>query len=175
MIVCAGEKESFEFATPIGIGLIQSAINLTKLCIEQNPKEIIFVGSAGSYGKCKIGEIYESSKSANIEIGYFDKLSYTPLKIENVSRETLEEIVVNSSNFITCNKQTSKQMLANGYDLENMEFFSVQNVAKKFDIKSRGYFFVTNYCDENAHKDFIKNHELALKELSKFAKKRLKI
>ena len=31
MIVCAGSVESFKFAVSIGIGLVESAINLTKI------------------------------------------------------------------------------------------------------------------------------------------------
>lgn len=172
MMVCAGEMESFSFATPIGVGLIQSAINLTKICMNHRPKELIFVGSAGSYGKCKVGKIYESSISSNVEIGFFDKFSYTPLKNNNVSRETLNGIVVNSSNFITTESEKSKQFLENGYDLENMEFFAVQSVAKNFNLNSKGVFFVTNYCDKNAHEEFIKNYKNAIKELTFYMENR---
>ncbi len=171
LYVCAGKSESFDFATPIGIGLMQSAINLTKICLKQNPKEIVFVGTAGSYGSCKTGEIFTCKKSSNIEIGFFDKLSYTPLKNHIVSRETPQDVIVNSSNFITCNSIESKKMLTNGLDLENMEFFAVQSVAKNFGKKSYGIFYVTNYCNENAHKDFMKNHKIALEKLNLHVKK----
>ncbi|MCI0500930.1 MAG: purine-nucleoside phosphorylase, partial [Epsilonproteobacteria bacterium] len=33
MIVCAGRSETFDFAIPVGVGLIESAINLTRLCL----------------------------------------------------------------------------------------------------------------------------------------------
>ena len=33
LIVCAGAMESFEFATTIGIGMIEPAINLTKILL----------------------------------------------------------------------------------------------------------------------------------------------
>ena len=49
MFICAGESEQFIFAKNIGIGLISSAINLTKLCLQYLPKELIFIGSAGCY------------------------------------------------------------------------------------------------------------------------------
>ncbi len=171
MFVCAGDMESFDFAKPIGIGLINAAINLTRICLEEKPKEIVFIGTAGSYGDLKIGEIVRSDKSSNIEIGYLDKLSYSPLLDRNVSRETSKGLLVNSSNFITSNKKTAQKMLKNGYDLENMEFFAVQNVTKNFGISSYGIFYITNYCDENAHKDFVKNHKTALEKLSLYVKK----
>jgi nucleoside phosphorylase len=49
MIICAGEIEQFGFARAVGIGMVDTAINLTKICIEHRPDEICFVGSAGSY------------------------------------------------------------------------------------------------------------------------------
>ncbi len=172
LIVCAGESESFDFATPIGIGLMQSAINLTKICLEKKPSEIVFVGTAGSYGKLKIGQIVKSKTSTNVEIGYFEKLSYTPLKNNIVSRETSEDLVVNCSNFITSDENIAKMMLNNGLDLENMEFFAVQSVAKHFGIKSKGIFYITNYCNQNAHCDFLKNHKMALEKLNQYIKKK---
>jgi hypothetical protein len=33
MILCAGNNETFDFAIPIGVGLIDSAINLTRHCL----------------------------------------------------------------------------------------------------------------------------------------------
>lgn len=60
MIVCAGKNEQFDFALPVGIGMIDVAINLTRLCLSQKPKFILFVGTAGSYGEKKIFDIIES-------------------------------------------------------------------------------------------------------------------
>ena len=53
MIISAGNKEIFDFATPIGVGLIESSINLTRLCLFNKPDFLIFIGSAGSYGNKK--------------------------------------------------------------------------------------------------------------------------
>ena len=50
MIICAGRNETFPFAHPIGVGLIESAINLTRMCLFDKPDYLLFVGSAGSYG-----------------------------------------------------------------------------------------------------------------------------
>ena len=49
MIICAGGNENFPFAKAIGIGLIESAINLTRICLEFQPKEIIFIVTCGLY------------------------------------------------------------------------------------------------------------------------------
>ena len=95
MIICAGQSESFTFAKPVGIGLIDVSINLTKLCLENPPEFLLFIGSAGSYGEKKIFEIIESKTATNIENSFFDGGSYTPIDnvittAEDVSRETAE-------------------------------------------------------------------------------------
>lgn len=164
MIVCAGQNETIKGATPIGVGLIQSAINLTKLCIKKRPKELIFVGSAGSYGRIPLFESVTAFEAYSVDISYLDDLAYTPLKElipANVSCET--NIKVNSSNYITTSKLHAKKFLDIGLDLENMEFFSVVSVAKSFGLSVKGEFVVTNYCDENAHKEFMTHHAKAKK------------
>ena len=166
MIVCAGKIEAFDFAIPIGIGLIESAINLNQIVQEKNPKEIVFVGSAGSYGKYEILDIIESCNASNIEHSLLNGDAYTPIENKIVSCET--QIIVNSSNYITTSKSISKLYLEHKISLENMEFYSVVKVAQHFNIKVKGIFVVTNYCDEFAHEDFIKNHKKAMKMLEDY-------
>ena len=162
MIVCAGNNETFDFALPIGVGLIDSAMSLTRVCLENKPDFLLFVGSAGSYGEYKIHDIVESKTAANIELGFLDKNAYTP--IDNViSSQTNGEpdVMVNSSNYITTSEKAMEQFRALGLGIENMEFFSVLRVAQVFGIPAGGVFCVTNYCDTHAHRDFIANHGFA--------------
>jgi nucleoside phosphorylase len=171
MIICAGESESFEFATPMGIGLIDTTINLTKRCIYNPPKSILFVGSAGTYGTHKIFDIVESNIASNIENSFFNANAYTPIdnivsSINAVSRET----VVNSSNYITTDDTLSKEYLSKGISLENMEFYAILKVAKAFNIEASGLFIVTNRCNKNAHADFIKNHKEAMSRVTQYVK-----
>ncbi len=171
MIVCAGDIEQFSFAEPIGVGLINSAINLTRACIMNPPEFILFVGTAGSYGNKKIFDMVESKVAANIEQAFLTNSAYTPLdnvvaSTDSVSRET----IVNSSNYITSSSEISKKFLKLNLDLESMEFFSVVSVAKEFNIPVGGIFVVTNYCDENAHKDFLANRVEAMKRLEEYIK-----
>lgn len=155
-IVSSGNKEIFPFATPIGIGLIESAINLTRLCLFDKPDLIIFIGSAGSYGRLNIFDIFESSTSSNIEQCFLKKECFTP--IDNIiSLSSSRETIVNSSNYITTNELVSKAFLKLNIDAENMEFYSVLKVAKEFDIFAKGIFIVTNYCNQEAHNDYLKN------------------
>jgi len=169
MIICAGEKESFNFAKPVGIGMVDAAINLTKMCIENPPEFILFIGSAGSYGEKKIFDIIESKTATNIENSFFSGGSYTPINnVISTAGDVSRETMVNSSNYITTDAKYSKYYIAQNIHLENMEFFAVLKVAEKFGIPAGGIFIVTNYCDENAHEDFKKNHSEAMMKLAKY-------
>ncbi len=177
MIICAGNSETFPFATAIGVGLIESAINLTRMALFDKPDYLIFIGSAGSYGKYKPFDIIESSIGANIELSFLENNSYTPIdnvieayKEEEkiVSRGTISNSpnIVNSSNYITTNMELAQKYRKYGLELENMEFFSVLKIAQEFKIPVLGIFVVTNYCDSEAHEMFISNHEKAKALLS---------
>ena len=169
MIICAGKSEQFDFAIPVGIGLVEVAMNLTKLCLSQKPEFLFFVGTAGSYGEKKIFDIVESKTAVNIENGFFNAGAYTPLDnmistAEDVSRET----IVNSSNYITTDNTLAKYYLDKNIQIENMEYFAVLKVAESFGIPAAGVFIVTNYCNENAHKDFLDNHKEAMARLTTY-------
>lgn len=169
MIVCAGKIETFNFATPVGIGLVDVSINLTRVCMEKKPEFLLFVGSAGSYGRKKIFDIVESKTACNVENSFLDGSSYTPVEnmvsaAEDVSRET----IVNCSNYITADSKFAKQYLERNIEIENMEFYAVMKVAQEFGIPAGGVFVVTNYCDENAHETFKKNHKEAMQKLASY-------
>lgn len=170
MIVCAGNNEIFQFATPIGVGLIDSSINLTQLCLFDKPEYIIFIGSAGSYGEHKIFDLVEASSSSNIELGFLNDNCYTPIDniIKCEKNLAKNNIIVNSSNYISTNESLTKQFLEYGIGLENMEYYSVMKVAKQFDIDVLGIFVITNYTNSNAHNDFIANHKIAMDKLIQY-------
>jgi len=267
VIICAGKIEMFHFATPVGIGMTDVSINLTRLCIEKRPESLLFIGSAGSYGEKKIFEIIESRSACNIENSFLDGHSYTPIDnvvstAKDVSRETRQaddnslssvvlkperwseatregretrqaddnslssvvlkpkrwseatregretrqaddnsfsqrvastrssvvlkperwseatregrETLVNCSNYITANSRYAKAYLEKNIHLENMEFYAVLKVAKEFGIPAGGVFVVTNYCDENAHETFKKNHKEALRRLAAYVDQNIK-
>lgn len=162
MILCAGNNETFDFALPIGVGLVDSAINLTRHCLVHKPEFLLFIGSAGSYGEHKIHEMIESKTAANIELGFLNKSAYTPIdNVVSAQTENVKDVIVNSSNYITTSEKAMGQMRALGMGIENMEFFSVMRVAQVFGIPAGGVFCITNYCDANAHRDFIANHGFA--------------
>ena len=187
MIICAGRIEQFDFARPVGIGMVEAAVTLTQLCEKQMIEHILFVGTAGSYGKHDIFDIVPSYTAANIEQSFFEGTAYSPIadalggiscnsieeKLSDVSRETNHTVVVNSSNYITTNKALWAEYTARNIYLENMEFFGVVQAAKQCGIFASGLFIVTNYCDEYAHNDFMKNHQEAMARLSSHVEKNL--
>ena len=178
MFVCAGNNETFPFATPIGVGLIESAMNLTRLALFDKPEFLIFVGSAGSYGKYKPFDIVETSVAANIELSFLENKAYTPIdnvieayqKEDEVSRETKD--IVNCSNYISKDFELVQRFRKFNIELENMEFFSVLKISQEFQIPVLGIFVVTNYCDKDAHESFLKNHEEAKLKLMEYVVKK---
>jgi len=162
-----------------------------------NINRILFVGTAGAYNnKIPLLSLCYSFKATQIESSSLKNNCYTPIenKIEaiksnesnksstsnmpsmpndtfkNVLCETLE-VVVNSSNYITTNPSVARKMLECGVCIENMEFFSVLYVARVFKIPAFGLFCVTNYCNANAHSDFLANHNHAKTILENFMSK----
>jgi len=107
MIISARRNEIFDFALPMGVGLVDMGINLTKFLCENRknlPSEIIFVGSAGLYKEGEILKIYESRSAVNYEISALYGLSYSPISYEIAARNSADvsyETITNSSNFIS--------------------------------------------------------------------------
>lgn len=170
MIICAGRNETFKFATPMGVGLIESAINLTRQCLFDKPEFLLFVGTAGSYGNYKPFDIVESTSAANIELSFLNSDCYTPLDnvLNSENRLVQNQTIVNSSNYISTNFELSKKFNDYNIGIENMEFYSLLSVAKEFDINIAGIFIITNYTNENAHEEFLKNHSEAMEKLTEY-------
>lgn len=175
MIICAGNNETFNFAQPMGVGLIETSMNLTRLCLFDKPEFLLFVGSAGSYGNHKIFDIIESKTASNIELSFLTNDSYTPLdNVVSTNTQDVKDVVVNSSNYISTNKELTSKFLKLGIGIENMEFFAVLKIAQEFNIPAGGVFCITNFTDANAHEDFLKNHDKAKELLTFHVKQRIK-
>lgn len=175
MIICAGNNETFNFATPMGVGLIETAMNLTRLCMFDKPEFLLFVGTAGSYGDKAIFDIVESKTASNIELAFLENKAYTPLdNVVTTNTEGTKDIVVNSSNYISTDAELAKNFLKFGVGIENMEFYSVLRIAQEFDIPAGGVFCVTNYTNKDAHEDFLNNHAKAKELLTQHVQERVK-
>ncbi|XPV68453.1 MAG: purine-nucleoside phosphorylase [Halarcobacter sp.] len=170
MIICAGREEVFSFAEAMGVGLIESSINLTRRCLFDKPDFILFIGTAGSYGEYNIFDIVESKRAANLELSFLTKDSFTPLDnvLESENKMVRNDTIVNSSNYISTNSELTKEYNKYGIGIENMEYFSILSVAKEFEIPVAGIFIITNYTNENAHNDFLTNHKEAMAKLTQY-------
>ena len=187
MILCAGDIETFPYATPIGVGLCAATTNCTRLAMMTPPEFFLFIGTAGSYGHYRPLDIVESKAASQIELSYLLKKSYTPLPNNlivsdpDVSRETPLEtiahskhpVIVNSSNYITTDMNVAKRFNRLGIGLENMEFYAVMHVAQQFGIPCGGIFVVTNFCDENAHDDFMTHRLEGMQKLTFYLQERI--
>ncbi|MFP4331939.1 MAG: purine-nucleoside phosphorylase [Campylobacterales bacterium] len=170
MFFCAGRTELFEFAEPIGVGLVESSIRLTKKLTTPLYEKIVFIGSAGSYGEVEVGEICKSTKAYNVELSSLLKKSFTPIEdfveIGNVPHGTL----INSSNYITSSKDSSELFLGKGLEIENMEAFSFLSVAKHCGLDAEVILIVTNYCHEDAHREYLSNLKSSMKKLEEYVR-----
>ncbi|MCV3382638.1 purine-nucleoside phosphorylase [Campylobacter sp. IFREMER_LSEM_CL292] len=165
LIVCAGGNEDFKFAQSIGVGLVNSAFSLGKILSQVKVDRVIFIGTCGIYQEGKILDIYESSNAANLEYADLFDSFYTPIANEirlNVSHETM----INSSNYICKDENIAQEFFKKGVHIENMEAYAVLSCAKMQEIEGICYLCATNFCNEFAHEDFLKNHQEA-KELLK--------
>ncbi len=176
MIVMAGKKELFSFATPIGVGLVEAAANLTQAILFDRPEFILFLGSAGSYGRYEIFDIVESRGATQIEPSFWQRCSYTPMDnaITSEGLDIEHQTMVNSSNYITTCATFSNEYLKRGIALENMEFFAILQVAKIHNIPAGGIFVITNRCDEKAHESYMANVAEAMKRLHAYVQTRFK-
>ena len=105
-----------------------------------------------------------------LKLGFLTNSAYTPLDnvLESDNKFAKNDTIINSSNYISTDADLCKKFNEYGVGAENMEFFSVLQVAREFEIPVAGIFVVTNYTNENAHEDFMKNHKEAMEKLTKY-------
>ena len=161
MIISAGITETYDWAIPVGIGF-NAAIKLSELIIKNNPKRIIFVGSMGLYSKdYELFSIHKFNTASNVELSVLDDLTYS------IIEQKIHEI--NSSNYICKNYELAQRMHQKyGFIGENMEVFAVFETAKYHKIPATAYLIATNYCDDKAHEEYLKNYKLANAKLEDY-------
>lgn len=130
MLLCAGRNETLKGAVPIGVGLIESAINLTRMCLK-NPdiKSLIFIGSAGSYSpETELLSVFESTQGYQIEESFSYLNSYTPLDnsihIETKEKALFERVGINSSNYIHTNEMFAKKWFKRAFYWKTWSFLA---------------------------------------------------
>ena len=114
--------------------------------------------------------IYPDFGYKKLSVSHETKNSHFNSAVESYTDSHISHVVVNCSNYITTNWEVATKLYRAGFSLENMEFFSILRAAQLYRIPCVGIFCVTNYCDKNAHSDFIKNHAKAKGLLEKYVR-----
>lgn len=119
---------------------------------------------------------YETLPNQNVDFGKDSSVNLSANLSANPTINLIEILdsqksaIINSSNYICTDEIFAGKMSSAGIALENMEFFAVLKVADYFKIPALGIFCVTNYCDKNAHSDFLANHKEAQSLLESHAR-----
>lgn len=95
MFICVGNAENFSFAKSVGMGLVDSAMGLTRLILHHAPREIIFIASAGSYDFCPLNKtdsknIESKNRKDSIESKKDSKLDSKNIESKKDSKTTLD-------------------------------------------------------------------------------------
>lgn len=170
LFVCAGGAESFKNTFNCGIGLVNASINLSKFLStkKQLPKKLVFIGTCGLYDiKKELFSVIISKTATNIEISALLNMSYSPI----INAQNPQNCAINSSNFITKDLSIAKKFHKLNLVAENMEFYAICEVAKAFNLECEGIFCATNYCQSNAHEQFLAGHKRAIEILKNFIEK----
>lgn len=168
----------------MGVGNLEAAIHLQDFLFKNpNIKEIIFIGSAGSYDIkiCPVPSFASGFNYYSIEYSFLKKYSHIPelLKINYkptigpvgkkiIKKLNLKSYSVNCPNSISLQKWNwnMQNKIQPHPILENMECFGLASVCKKMNTKFCSIFSVTNSVCANGSVEWKKNYKILAKELN---------
>ena len=154
------ETPNLDFFHYTGVGKINATYNLTKIIHKYRPKEIINYGTVGAINK-KLNGIIECTKFYQRDM---DVSNLMNLNIGQTPFDNISEIIHSDSgyscgsgdNFVT--KQISIKV-----DVVDMEAYAIAKVCKLENINFRCFKFISDYADETAAIDWVKNCEKGAK------------
>jgi len=133
----------------VGIGKINSAMNLTELILQEKPDLIINFGSCGNLKNHKVGEVIEvGTVYNNIDVRPFAPYGCTPgnipcgLKLSDteISCFTTDQIYDNSRS-----DYAEKYLeMINECDIVDMECYSLAYVCKRYGVDFKSYKWVSD-------------------------------
>jgi hypothetical protein len=179
LLISAGRTEVIPGTIPVGVGFLEAGLQLARLLEGGEWDEVLFLGTAGSYGEIPPFWLIESWVGVQWEVGWVEGKGYTPieLRVEAPKPETPLKLpplpkgegVLNSSHYITTDWEIARQFRNLGAVGESMEHFGIIRVGALFQIPVRGLYLVTNYTDPAAHLSYRQNLPKALEILTEIA------
>jgi len=162
------------FSTLItGVGMVNTAVNLTKELVNNNYDLVINMGIAGSFNSLiKVGDVVEVEEDILSEIGFEDGNSFsefTDINIQNSyknqSRTSLKKVNSITVNTVHGNEESIAEIKTRlNPDIESMEGAAVLKVCQEFNIPCMQIRSISNKLEKRNKDNW--NIELAIKNLN---------
>ncbi|MEO1942440.1 MAG: hypothetical protein ABGW77_06065 [Campylobacterales bacterium] len=179
LLLSAGRSEIIPGTVPVGVGFLEAGLQLARLLERGEWDEVLFLGTAGSYGKVPPFWLIESWVGVQWEVGWVEGKGYSPIELKVASPRPKSRLklpplpkvegVLNSSHYITTDWRVGQKFLKLGAIGESMEHFGIIRVGTLTQIPVRGLYLVTNYTDSEAHLSYRRNLPKALEILTEIA------
>tara|TARA_B100000683_G_scaffold90996_1_gene90133 strand:- start:9877 stop:10455 length:579 start_codon:yes stop_codon:yes gene_type:complete len=169
------QKEKFTFGDVLitGVGMLNTAIVLTKKLSEEKYDLVINLGIAGSFKESiKIGDVVEVFEEKISEIGYEDKNEFAEFAdfslktvFRNNSHTDLKQVKSITVNTVHGNEKSIKNIVRRlNPDIENMEGAAVFKVCEIFNISCIQIRAISNFVEKRNKENW--NIPLAIKNLN---------
>jgi adenosylhomocysteine nucleosidase len=154
------ETPDLDFFQHTGVGKINATYNLTKIIDKYNPNEIINFGTAGSINKNLKG-IVECTRfyQRDMDVSELMNLEKGQTPFDDINE------IINSRDGYSCGSGDNfvTGPIANKVDVVDMEAYALAKICKIENINFRCFKFISDYANETASKDWIKNCEKGAK------------
>ena len=152
-----------------------AALTTYATIVALKPDTIISAGTAGGLKDSQIGDVYVSDspivyfdrvirlpKFEEYGVGYFNYLSV--LSLAKASGLKLGKVATGSS--LDPSSRDLSELERLKADVVDMEAASVAEVAQRLEVRMIAIKSVTNFLNKELHTDFLKNYEIAVKNLA---------
>ena len=156
-----------------GVGMVNTAIYLTKELVKKKYDLVINMGVAGSFSKeLKNGDVVEVVEDNFSEIGFENNLEFSKFtdfdvktKYLNSSRTSLKKVRAITVNTVHGNKVTISEIVKReGTEIESMEGASVFKVCEEFNVPCMQIRAISNKVEKRNKKNW--DLDLAIRNLN---------
>ena len=156
-----------------GVGMLNTAIALTKKLSEKKYDLVVNLGIAGSFKRSiKIGDVVEVVEENISEIGYEDKnefIEFTDFSLKTVFRNNsytdMKKVKSITVNTVHGNEKSIENIVRRlNPDIENMEGAAVFKVCEEFNVPCIQVRAISNYVEKRNKKSW--NIPLAIQNLN---------